>query len=364
MLTKQPLFEARTRGYQNYRIPGLLVTNQGTVLATAEARRGGGGDYDNNDVVLRRSTDGGKTWEEPQLIVSHEQYGPGPISNFVMLSDSEFGCMHALYCHDYARVFYLRSDDDGLIFSEPREITNVFEEFRQDYPWQVVATGPGHGLELRNGRLIVPVWMSDGSGQEMGKGHRGHRPSCVSLVYSDDHGGSWSRGDIVIPQETVKNPSETIAVELSDGQVLFNVRNESEMHRRMIAISPDGVSGWSEPYFDDALLEPICMASLVRYRWPTEDELGCVVFANPDNLERTMAKWACDRKRLTIKLSYDDCQTWPVSKVLEEGPSGYSDLAVLPDGTIFCLYECGIVDRMADDKYLMLARFDLEWLHG
>ncbi len=77
-----------------------------------------------------------------------------------------------------------------------------------------------------------------------------------------------------------------------------------------------------------------------------------------------MASWAYDRKQLTVKMSLDDCHSWSVSRLLEAGPSGYSDLAVLPDGTILCLYECGIVEGMCDDKYLMLARFDLEWLTG
>jgi sialidase-1 len=368
MLEKLSLFEARTKEYHTFRIPGLLVTERGVVIASAEARRGRGGDYDDNDICLRRSLDGGKTWEPSRCLVPNQQYGPGPVSNFVTISDRTDGAVHVLYCHDYARVFYLRSDDDGATFSPAVEITGVFEEFRRDYPWRVVATGPAHGTQLRSGRLIVPLWMSDGSGKETGAKHRGHRPSVVSLAYSDDHGRTWRRGEIVcrngdrVDGETVVNPSETIMAELADGRVLFNMRSESARHRRLIAISPDGVSAWSHKRFDEALLEPICMASLIRHAWPADSKPGRLLFANPDNLEKTMAQWACDRKRLTVKLSTDDGLTWPVSRVLEDGPAGYSDLAVLPDGTVLCLYECGQVSGMCDDKCLMLARFDLEWL--
>ena len=96
------------------------------------------------------------------------------------LNGAEPGVVHAVFCHDYARVFTRRSADDGATFTEPREITDVFEALRVDYPWRVCATGPGHGLRLRSGRMVVPVWMSDGSGTEFGAGKLGHRPSSVA----------------------------------------------------------------------------------------------------------------------------------------------------------------------------------------
>jgi sialidase-1 len=363
---KQNLFEAGTEGYHTYRVPGLLVTRSGVVLATAEARHGHGGDWDDNDALLRRSLDGGRTWEKPQVMANSKTYGPGPISNFVLLSDRDSGAVHALYCYNYSRVFHMQSSDDGATFSAPVEITPVLEEFRRDYPWRVVATGPAHGTQLRSGRFIVPVWMSDGSGKEMGKGKLGHRPSIVSLIYSDDRGRSWHRGEIVCrTDEHCRNPSETIMVELADGRVLLNIRTECKENRRLVSISPDGIRGWSEPRFDSSLLEPICMASLLRLTWPGAGQRSRIVFANPDNLENQFTKpggvWH-DRKRLTVKMSYDECSTWPVSKVLEEGPSGYSDLAVLPDHTILCIYECGMINNQFITKNIALARFNLAWL--
>ena len=287
---------------------------------------------------------------------SSDLYGDGPASNFVMMPDRQTGRVVAMFFHDYARAFTLHSDDDGATWSAPVEITAVLEQFRPEYPWRVCANGCGHGLQLRNGRMIVPLWLSDGSGSEFGPKHRGHRPSVVSLVYSDDRGQTWQRGEIVsrhgdvVEGITLANPSETTAVELSDGRVLFNIRHETTNHRRLVACSPDGVSRWHDYHFDHALLEPVCMASLLRHEWPTSDQPGAILFSNPDTLEKTMTTWARDRKRLTVKLSRDEGGSWPVSKVIESGPAGYSALARLTDGTILCLYECDLVTHMCDNR--------------
>lgn len=366
---KQPLFEARTRGYHNYRIPGLLATSDGVVLATVEARRGSGGDWDANDLALRRSSDGGRTFGERQILATCETWGPGPASNLVLIDDPVRGCIHGVFCHNYARVFAITSTDGGATFGEPREITPMLAAFAREYPWRVLATGPGHGIRLASGRLVVPVWMSDGSGAEFGAGRLGHRPSVVAGIYSDD-GETWACGDIVarhgetVPYLTgtamIVNPSETLPLELADGSVLFNMRSESAPHRRLESVSPDGATGWSRPRFADALLEPVCMASIARV-----GPGGPVVFANPDNLDHAMTdpvRASCDRKRLTAKLSADDGRTWPWARVIEEGPAGYSDLAVLASGEILCLYECGTVSGMYDGRSVTLARFDAGWI--
>ena len=131
---------------------------------------------------------------------------------------------------------------------------------------------------------------------------------------------------------------------------MFNMRSESKNRRRLVAVSPDGVSDWTGHRWDPELLESVCMASLIRHAWPTDAEPGHILFANPSNLENELIRpggnLPHDRKRLTVKLSRDDGQTWPVSKTLEPGPAGYSDLFVLSDGTILCYettssLECG-----------------------
>ncbi len=372
MLEITHLFEARTGGYRTYRVPGIFATEQGTVLATAEARPAGGGDWDHNDLIMRRSEDGGLSWKEPRVVVSHEDYGAGPVSNFVMIADREMSPsrVHALFCHDYARIFHTASNDQGDTWSHPVEITECAIPLRKQYAWRVIATGPGHGLKHSSGRLIVPIWMSTGEGAEFGKGKLGHRPSAVSLLYSDDGGGSWIPGEIVVRHDPddIINPSETVPAELSDGRVLFNIRSESRRSRRIVCISDDGVRGWSLPRYDEALLEPVCMASILQLKEKGADGRPLIIFANPDHLENELipggGHLAHDRKRLTVKLSADDCERWSVSRVLEAGPSGYSDLAQGPDGTIYCIHEDQIVDRMCDDRYITVRRFDLNWIRG
>ncbi len=241
LLEKTVLFTAGQDGYALYRIPGIVVTTRGTVLAYCEARRTGKSDWDTIDVMLRRSTDGGKTWSPRQRIANV----PGPkVKNPVALAQKlaspddvtyhnalaiaeANGTVQFLFCLEYSRCFRLQSDDDGLTWSAPVEITGVFEKFRPEYDWKVIATGPAHGIELKNGRLLVPVWMSTGTG-----GHA-HRPSVTATIYSDDHGRTWQRGDIAVPNTPDWIfPNETVAVQLADGRVLLNVRSESKASRR------------------------------------------------------------------------------------------------------------------------------------
>jgi sialidase-1 len=378
LLEKIDVFQAKTGGYMLYRIPGIVVTAKGTVLAYCEARKSASGDWGTIDILLRRSTDGGRTWGEPHRLADvpgPKQKNPAALKQKLATNDEvtynnctlvadRVGPVHALFCLEYARCFYLRSDDDGLTWSKPVEITKTFEAFRSEFDWKVLATGPAHGIQLRSGRLVVPVWLSTGTG-----GHA-HRPSVSATIYSDDSGATWHRGDIAVPTtpEWI-DPNETVVVELADGRVMLNVRSWPKQHRRIVTTSPDGATGWTTPKFDDALLEPICMASIVRYSLAGEaGGRNRILFANPHWLERADGKaqpgLVRDRKNVSVKLSYDEGQTWPVNKSLEAGFSGYSDLAVLPDGTILCFYERGSIDgknNFGTDR-LTVARFNLEWL--
>jgi sialidase-1 len=366
LLEKRDLFEANTGGYALYRIPGLVATKKGTLLAYCEARKNSRSDWGSIDILMRRSTDGGKTWDPPRKIVSPPKDAtknpvalaqklarPGEvtINNPVAIADWRTGAVHFLYCVEYARCFYQRSDDDGETFSGPVEITSAFERFRPEYDWKVLATGPGHGIQLSNGRLLVPIWLSTGTG-----GHA-HRPSAVSVVYSDDHGKTWDRGDIVVADPRPANPSETAAVELADGRVMLNIRHESEPRVRGVSISRDGVTGWSQMRLDGALPEPVCFGSLVRLSKRPVGDKDRILFVNPHN------PTGRERRNLTVKLSEDEGRTWPVSRSVEPGTSGYSDLAVGPGGVIFCLYERGTAGRESTGlPSLCLARFNLEWL--
>ena len=172
---------------------------------------------------MRRSRDGGRSWDSARRVARVEgDIPPNPVAlaqgldkpgditynNFVPIADFRLKTLRFVFCAEYARCYYMESADDGDTFSPARDITPTFEEFRRDYGWKVIAAGPGHGIQLRTGRLLVPVWLSDGTG-----GHA-HRPSIVSVIFSDDHGQTWRRGDIVVRHPDLTNPSETVAVEL------------------------------------------------------------------------------------------------------------------------------------------------------
>ncbi len=359
------VFEGEVGGYFHYRVPAIVSTAKGTLIAFAEARKSERGDWGVQDIMMRRSSDGGVSWDDPRII----SRVPGPIeknpaalaqnlgvagevtyNNAAPIVDRKTGALHFLFCVEYNRAFYIRSDDDGETFSDPVEITATFERFRDEYDWMVIATGPGHGIQLDNGRLIVPVWMSDGTA-----GHA-HRPSIVSVIYSDDSGSTWERGEVVVRHPDLINPSETLAIQLQDGRVALNIRHESLEHRRAISISDDGVSGWSTPEFHDQLLEPVCMASLIRH--PD----GPMVFVNPHSSEPLEGRVNHKRQNVSVKISDDDGTTWPFSRSIEPGISGYSDLAVGPDGTIYCIYERGSPTGIGFTvKYLTVARFNLDW---
>jgi len=374
-IEKQDLFKAgEDPAYNIYHIPGIVVTAKGSVLAWCEARKrpAGVSDWDDIRILLRRSTDDGKTWSTSKSIANVEgpktknpfalamkNVDPADVTynNPVLIADKD-GTVHMLFCLEYERVFYQRSEDDGLTFSKPTEITATFDGFKKAYDWKVLATGPNHSIQLKTGRLVVPVWLSTGTGGNA------HRPSVTATIYSDDSGKTWHACEIAVPcTEEWINPNETVAIELNDGRVMLNVRSESKAHRRLITTSKDGATGWSTPKFDDALLEPICMGGIVRY---SHGGQSLILFSNPHNLEggrggKPEPGKSRARQNVSVKLSRDEAQTWPVNKTIEPGPSMYSDIAVTQAGTILCFYGRGTKPGFAGAG-LTLARFNLEWL--
>jgi sialidase-1 len=353
-LEKAVLFEHDSGGYMLYRIPGIVITRTGTILAYAEARKSDRSDWHASDIILRRSTDGGQTWSAPSVIGAIERtfpknpaavvkklgLGPGAgvtYNNPVAIADRN-GAVHFLFCVEYMRAFYMRSDDDGKTFSEPVEITAAFASFRRHWAWVVLATEPGHGIQLKRGRLVVPVWLS------LGSGGGAHGDSVTSVIYSDNHGATWKAGEIAVPNtEETTSPNETSAVQLSDGGVMMNVRSQSKAQRRIVVYSKDGARHWSAPVFHAQLPEPVCFACMARL---PEDRL---LYVSPDSGGR-------ERRNLTVRVSNHEGATWNVQRVLEAGPSAYADMAVLPDGAILCFYETG-KDRPYET--LTLGRFRL-----
>lgn len=306
--------------YKEYRIPGIVVTDRGTILCCYEARKSDNDDWAKIDIILARSTDGGNTFAK-RTIVKGPPDSITTYNNPVLISDGEL--IHFIWHQDYYRAFYQVSCDDGMTFSEPTEITYAFEEFRKQYDWNVCASGPGHGIVLENGRIVVPVWLARGEPLDDSGRVKAHFPSMVSTVYSDDRGTTWHAGEIV---PGVDSGNETTAVQLSDGRVLLNIRHRGMPKCRGISISTDGAHNFSQTCFDESLPDPMCFASLCK----TNE--GKILFVNCANSEGRA------RINLTLRVSDDDCKSWKNETILDP-IGGYADIACMGEDTAYCFYE-------------------------
>ena len=351
-LDTQQLWVSGRDGYFRYRIPALAVTAGGTVLAFCEARKYTGRDSDQIDLLVRRSGDHGKTFSAPQLVATQPDWvcgNPAPVvdratgSIWLLFCKNRRDGDERMICHGQAprTVWVTVSHDDGVTWADPVEITAQVKQ--PDWTWY--ATGPGHGIQLASGRLLIPC------DHIVALHHEAHDPYHSHVIYSDDHGATWSIGG-----RADEGTNESIAVQTDDGWLCLNCRNKSTLRHgdggqhRAVAWSADGGETFSPIVHDVALPEPVCQASMCRY--PSGEGRQRILFSNPAAIGA--------RRRMTVRISYDGCRSWPLARVLHEGAAAYSDLCVAGDGMVCCLYEAG-----ADsDPYelLLLARFNLEWL--
>jgi len=336
------LFTAGEGGYHTYRIPSIIVGTKGSVLAFCEGRKAGRGDAGDIDLLMKRSIDGGKTWGELKVIWDD---GPNTCGNPCPVVDAKTGTTWLLLTHNLGAdteaalvsgksrgtrtVWVMKSTDDGATWSKPAEIT---KDVKKPH-WSWYATGPGIGIQLKSGRLLIPC----DSKSSMGKVRESH------VILSDDGGTSWKLGGVVGP-----DCNECQAVELSDGTVMLNIRSFRGTNRRLVAVSKDGGVTFSKPVGDEMLVEPVCQASILRL--PGEN--GGILFSNPASTKR---------EKLTIRLSTDDGKTWPHARELHPGPAAYSCLTILPNGDLACLYERG---AKSPYESITLARFTREWVVG
>lgn len=349
-----------TKGESSYggiRIPALLVTQKGTLLAFAEGRRTLG-DQSANDIILKRSTDGGSTWTALEVVQDdgdHSLNNPVPVQDartgrvFIMfqrypagLSEFNKGLQPGVTGDSIVKNLLMTSDDEGATWSAPQDITTTTKRVGKV---TTLASGPGIGIQLsagtHAGRLVIP--FNEGP---VGQWN-------VYAVYSDDGGKNWRIGHNA-PGATAPNAkgqmvsrvNEVQMAELSDGSVMLNTRDE---HRtsdcRKAAVSRDGGVTWSDVHEVKQLPAPPCAASLFRY------DAGHLLYSGPDSTKQ--------RHRGTVHLSTDNGKTWSTKRLLEPGWFAYSILARLPDGRVGCLYETG---EKGAYEVIRLARFELRWI--
>jgi sialidase-1 len=327
------LFESGSCGYNTFRIPAIISTTHGTLLAFAEGRKNTSSDTGDIDLVMKRSEDNGKTWSDLKVIWddgSNVCGNPAPVQDKVtgkiyLLStwnlgnDNEADIIKGK-SKDTRRIFVLVSSDNGMTWSTPLEISASVKMSN----WTWYATGPCHGIQIVNGkfsgRLVIPCDHIE-AGTENYYSH---------IIYSDDNGNSWKLGGTT-PQPQV---NECSVAELQSGKLMLNMRNYDLTQRsRKITLSDDGGLTWGDIYSDPVLIEPICQASLMSCTNIKKDR-NKLLFLNPSD--------ETSRKNLTLRISYDDGKTWVVSLVIYAGPSAYSDLAALSSGDIALLFEAGV----------------------
>ena len=353
-------------GVHTSRIPGLVTSTKGTLLALYDARNERDDDLQGDiDIAINRSEDGGRTWQPMQTVLDMKEWGGLPqkyngVSDGCILSDDFTGDLYVIglwmhgvldpktgkwienltdtstvWNHQWrahgsqpgygvkqsSQFLISKSTDDGLTWSEPRNITRQVKKEK----WWLLAPGPGRGITMEDGTLVFPVEGRNEDGLQFS-----------TIMWSKDKGENWTVGE-----PAYYNTNECQVVELSDHSLMLNMRERSNRGRqegngRAIAVTADLGKTWTEhPTSRRALIEPACQASLLRHDYIEDgEERHVLLFANPNSKER--------RNNITIKVSFDDGQTWPEEywMLLDEGRgAGYSCMTSIDEHTIGIFYE-------------------------
>lgn len=336
-----PLRDFGDDGVHSYRIPGLVTSTKGTLLAVYDIRRNTSRDLQGDiDVGLSRSTDGGKSWEPMKVIMDMGEYGGLPqdqngIGDPAILVDHETGhiWVAALWLHgkpgemawnssrpgmspsETGQLVLVKSEDDGLTWSEPMIITDQIK----NPEWNLFFNGPGKGITMKDGTLVFPAQFKD-------KDQMPHS----TIIYSKDKGKTWKVGS-----GAKSNTTEAQVVELQDGSLMLNMR-DNRGGSRSISITKDLGQTWTEHTTSrSALPEPVCMASIIENPF----QAGMLLFSNPANEN--------GRHHITIKASLNDGDSWPedLQVLLDEGTGwGYSCLTMINDKEVGILYESSVAN--------------------
>ena len=340
------LFKQGDDGYACYRIPAVVTTNNGTVLAFSEARKSGCSDTGDIDLVMKKSIDNGITWSNLKIIWDDNANVCG---NPAPVVDRETGTIHLLSTWNNGKdheseiingtsiesrlVYHLTSTNDGETWSEPKNITASVKKPN----WTWYATGPVHGIQLKKGahkgRLVIPCDHIE----------KDSKKYFSHVFYSDDHGVSWKLGGTT-PSDQV---NECAVAELTNGDLLLNMRNydREAIKARQIAISKDGGDTWINQEFDTELPEPRCQGALLSVK---KEDKNILLFANPaDSIARV---------NMTLSISDDDGLNWSKKIPIYKSHAAYSDLTELKNGNILVLFEAGENNAYEGIHYKIISK--------
>ena len=333
--------------YREYRIPGIVITEKGTIVCACEGRMNALNDWAPIDALVIASADGGKTFRKTTFGTSVKQSSgtAETVGNPTLIADG--GKLHLLFCRDYRQMFHTVSEDEGITWSEPVEITKAL--LCAPYVWNVCAAGPGHGIRMRSGRLVAPIWLANGEEKEGGR-VRAHWPSVSGVIVSEDRGETWEIGDLT---EGIYDANETSVAETSDGQTLLNIRHRGLPMNRVLA-QYDGKKRRCVTLGPNSdLPDPMCYGGMTNLPGGKiafvncESEIEARFLRAEDFGHDSSAANALSRTNLTVKITDDDGKTW--KKAFDvDGIGGYADIAY-SSGTLYVLYErCirGVVREM------------------
>ncbi|MDA1054701.1 MAG: exo-alpha-sialidase [Planctomycetota bacterium] len=318
--TTTVVFQSGADGYHTFRIPAIVTTNDGDLLAICEGRKTSRSDHGDVDLVMKRSSDNGQTWSSLSLVYEEGAEAKITIGNPCPVVDRLTNTIWLPFTRDNDDVLLTSSRDGGNTWLAARVITKSVK--RDDWTWY--ATGPGNGIQLERGpfkgRLVIPCDHRVDQIPDRRRSTRSH------VIYSDDQGATWQIGGI-----TDFEMNECAVAELSDGRLMLNMRSNRGKGRRGVTISADGGGSWSECLDDPTLIEPVCQASLLRYSWGEAGDKSRLLFSNPAS---TTA-----RDHMTLRISSDEGATWPFALEIHTGSSAYSSLTRLRDASVGLLYE-------------------------
>lgn len=348
------VFQGGTEGHEIYRIPAIVSTPDGELLAFAEGRVNGSDDFGDINLVMKRSKDQGKTWSAIQTIMDYDSLqagNPAPVIDHYDPSHPQ-GVLYLFFNtgnnHEYEvrlnqgvrEVWMIKSFDLGKSWEDPENITSQVHRpnnaaFNPNYThpedWRNYANTPGHAFQFRQGkhagRIYVAANHSSGAPISDWSDYNAHG------FYTDDQGKSFHLSESV----QIPGSNEAIAAELPDGRMIMSIRNQKgDIRQRILAFSDDSGETWAEQYFEPQLPDPVCQGSILSFPGP----LGQVILAHSNNANTQ------DRNDLTVKFSADLGKTWAHPILIDRKEiavnaswTAYSDLVFLGKKKLGILYE-------------------------
>ncbi|MES2517054.1 MAG: sialidase family protein [Bacteroidota bacterium] len=354
--TKIPVFVSGTDGHKSYRIPAIIKTPNGDLLAFAEGRVKGSGDFGDINIVQKRSTDNGKTWGNMITVVNYDSLQAGNPAPVFDNADPAFpkGRLFLFYNtgnnHEgeirkgkgLREVWYKTSTNGGNTWSDGVNITaqthkpkqpntNPVYNFKED--WRSYANTPGHALQFQNGKYKGRIFVA--ANHSVGEPQKQYTDYIAHGFYTEDHGKTFKLSQNI----NIEGGNESTAAEISNNGLMFNARNQKgDIKQRIVAISKDGGETWDKTYFDPNLPDPVCEGSILNIG--KKKGKSILAFCNAADTK--------NRDNLTLKISFDEGKTWIISKVIDKAEgekvsdnSAYSDIVQINKNEVGVLYEKG-----------------------